>query len=127
LNDNRPLQAASMDCPLRASALARFPLASPARQRCAIEREHTGLATLDAREATATEGATLYIPPNTRVSLKNTGKEPLNLVFIFPRPEMVFAYYRDLTVAEGQPAIPFSTGEFAAVRARQKGHVMFDK
>jgi mannose-6-phosphate isomerase-like protein (cupin superfamily) len=35
----------------------------------------TGLATLGAREATVTEGATLYIPSNTRVSLKNTGKE----------------------------------------------------
>jgi mannose-6-phosphate isomerase-like protein (cupin superfamily) len=39
----------------------------------------TGLATLGARETTVTEGATLYIPPNTRVSLKNTGKEPLSL------------------------------------------------
>jgi hypothetical protein len=48
-------------------------------------------------------------------------------VFIFPRPEMVSAYYRELTVAEGQPAIPFSTEEFAAFRARHKGHVMFDK
>jgi mannose-6-phosphate isomerase-like protein (cupin superfamily) len=87
----------------------------------------TGLATLGTREATVTEGATLYIPPNTRVSLKNTGSESLSLVFIFPRPEMVSAYYRELTVADGQPAVPFSDEEFAAFRARHKGHVMFDK
>lgn len=87
----------------------------------------TGLATLGNREATVIEGATLYIPSNTRVSLKNTGSEPLSLVFIFPRPEMVSAYYRELTVAEGQPATPFSNEEFAAFRARHKAHVMFDE
>ncbi|MCA1650589.1 MAG: cupin domain-containing protein [Acidobacteria bacterium] len=87
----------------------------------------TGLATLGARGATVTEGATLYIPSNTRVSLKNTGREPLSLVFIFPRPEMVSAYYRELTVAEGQRVIPFSNEEFAAFRARHKAHVSFDK
>ena len=85
-----------------------------------------GVATLGSREAPVTEGATLYIPSNTRVTLKNTGSEPLSLVFVFPRPEMVSAYYRELTVAEGQPAVPFSTEEFAAFRARHKGHVIFE-
>lgn len=87
----------------------------------------TGLATLGGREATVTEGATLYIPPKTRVSLKNTGQEPLSIVFIFPRPEMVSAYYRELTVAEGQRVIPFSNEEFAAFRSRHKGHAVFEK
>jgi oxalate decarboxylase/phosphoglucose isomerase-like protein (cupin superfamily) len=87
----------------------------------------TGLATVGTREATVTEGATLYIPSNTRVSLKNTGAEPLSLVFIFPRPDMVSAYYRELTVPEGQPAVPFSNQEFAAFRGRHRGHVIFDE
>ena len=87
----------------------------------------TGLATLGAREATVREGTTLYIPPNTRVSLTNTGTQPLSIVFIFPRPEIVAAYYRELTVGEGQPAVPFSSEEFAAFRARHKEHVVFDR
>jgi len=33
----------------------------------------TGLASLGSLEAVVTEGATIYIPPNTRVSLENTG------------------------------------------------------
>ena len=86
-----------------------------------------GFATVGVRAAAVTEGATLYIPSNTRVSVTNTGTEPLSLVFIFPRPEIVSAYYRELTVAEGQTAVPFSNEEFAAFRARHKGHVMFDK
>ena len=86
-----------------------------------------GLATLGTRQMAVTEGATIYVPPNTRVSLKNTGTEKLSIVFIFPRPATVSAYYRELTVAEGQPAVPFSVAEFAAFRARHRGHVMFDE
>src|SRR2546422_9881157 len=37
----------------------------------------SGVAMLGSREATVTAGATLYIPPGTRGSLKNTGPEPL--------------------------------------------------
>jgi mannose-6-phosphate isomerase-like protein (cupin superfamily) len=51
----------------------------------------TGLATLGSQQATVSEGATIYIPSNTRVSLKNTGIEPLSIVFIFPRPQTVSA------------------------------------
>jgi mannose-6-phosphate isomerase-like protein (cupin superfamily) len=87
----------------------------------------SGVATVGTREATVTEGATIYIPPNTRVSLRNTGTAPLSIIFIFPRPEMVSAYYRELSVPQGQPALPFSPEEFAAFRARHKGHVMFDR
>jgi mannose-6-phosphate isomerase-like protein (cupin superfamily) len=87
----------------------------------------SGLATLGSRQATVTEGATIYVPSNTRVSLRNTGSEPLSIIFIFPRPEMVSAYYRELSVAEGQPAVAFSAEEFAAFRARHRGHVVFDE
>ena len=70
-------------------------------------------------------------PDRSRVarygSLKNTGTEPLGIIFIFPRPEIVSAYYRELSVAEGQPVESFSNEEFAAFRARHKGHVMFDQ
>jgi quercetin dioxygenase-like cupin family protein len=85
-----------------------------------------GIATLGARQAAVSEGATIYIPPNTRVGLRNTGTEKLSLVFIFPRPATVSSYYRELTVAQGQPMVPFSASEFTAFRARHREHVVFD-
>jgi quercetin dioxygenase-like cupin family protein len=86
-----------------------------------------GLATLGSQQRVVTAGATIYIPPKTRVSLKNTGTQTLSVFFIFPRPEMVSDYYREMTVAEGERAVPFSAGEFAAFRARHRGHIIFDE
>jgi quercetin dioxygenase-like cupin family protein len=86
----------------------------------------SGLASLGSREAVVTAGATIYIPPNTRVSLKNTGTEPLTIVFLFPQPE-VANYLRDASVAEGERAVPFSSEEFAALRARHRGHITFEE
>ena len=60
--------------------------------------EGKGLARLSSQERVITAGALIYIPPNTRVSLKNTGSRTLSLFFIFPKPEMVSGYYRELTV-----------------------------
>ena len=86
-----------------------------------------GRATLGSRQAVVvTEGTTIYIPSNMRVRLENTASEPLSIVFFFPRPEIVSEYYRELSVAEGEPLLPFSTEEFAAFRARHRAHVMFD-
>lgn len=86
-----------------------------------------GLATLGSQQRVVTAGATIYIPPKIRVSLKNTGKQPLSIFFIFPRPEMVSDYYREMTVAAGERAVPFSLEEFAAFRARHRGHIIFDE
>jgi mannose-6-phosphate isomerase-like protein (cupin superfamily) len=85
-----------------------------------------GLATLGSQQRVVTAGATIYIPPKTRVSLKNTGTQTLSVFFIFPRPEMVADYYREMTVVEGERAVPFSAEEFAAFRARHRGHIIFD-
>jgi quercetin dioxygenase-like cupin family protein len=85
----------------------------------------TGLATLDDREAVVTAGTTIYMPPNTRVSLQNTGTEPLSLVFLFPDPDMG-DYFRGQSVPEGQDAIPFSGEEFTAFRARHRDHIIFE-
>jgi quercetin dioxygenase-like cupin family protein len=86
----------------------------------------SGLASLGSRETTVTEGATIYIPPNTRVSLKNTGTEPLSIVFLFPQPAMA-DYFREASVPEGERAVPFSAGEFAAFRARHRAHIIFEE
>jgi mannose-6-phosphate isomerase-like protein (cupin superfamily) len=73
----------------------------------------TGLASLGSREAVVTEGATIYIPPNTRVSLKNTGTEPLSVAFFFPEPGMV-DFFRDIS-------------EFSALCARHRAHIIFEE
>ncbi len=85
-----------------------------------------GVATLGEREAEVTDGTTIYIPSDTRVGLRNTGKEPLQLLFIFPKPEVVAAYYDELTVKEGLPLRAFTPEEFAAFRSRHKGHIAFE-
>ena len=83
-------------------------------------------ARLGSQEREVTAGATLYIPANTRVSVKNTGDEPLSIFFLFPRPDKVSAYYRELTVAEGEQGTPFSAEDLATFRARHRGHIMFE-
>ena len=85
----------------------------------------SGVATLGSREAGVSEGATIYIPPNTRVSLRNTGTTALTIVFLFPESE-VGEYYRDASVAEGEQPVPFTAEEFAAMRARHREHITFE-
>ena len=89
--------------------------------------EGEGFARLGSQERSVTAGTTIYIPPKTRVSVKNTGRRNLKVFFVFPRPEMVANYYRGMTVAEGERAAPFSAEEFAAFRARHQDHIMFDE
>ena len=85
-----------------------------------------GLASLGSREATVSEGATIYIPPNTRVNLKNTGTQPLIVLFFFASPSMG-GFFRDISVPEGQKAVPFSAEEFAATRARHRAEIIFEE
>lgn len=89
--------------------------------------EGKGLAMLGSQQRVVTAGATIYIPPKTRVSVKNAGRQPLRIFFIFPRPEMVSDYYREMTVGKGERPVPFSPEEFAAFRARHRGHIIFDE
>lgn len=86
----------------------------------------SGLATLGERQVEVREGATIYIPPNTRVSLKNTGTSPLTVLFFFPDPAMA-DYFRDGSVREGEAAKPFTEEEFAAFRARHSKHIVFEE
>ena len=86
-----------------------------------------GLATLGSEQRVVAAGSTIYIPPNTRVTLKNTGSDPLSVFYVFPRPAMVSDYYREMTVREGERVVPFSPEEFAAFRTRHRGHILFSE
>src|SRR3954452_21834308 len=60
----------------------------------------TGLASLAGRQATVTTGATIYMPRNTVVGLRNTGNVPLEIVAIFSQPGYE-EYLREISVPEG--------------------------
>jgi mannose-6-phosphate isomerase-like protein (cupin superfamily) len=84
-----------------------------------------GHASVGGTEADVSAGTTIYVPRDTRVSLQNTGAEPLTILFIFPNPDMA-EYFRDFSVLEGKPAVPFTTEEFTSLRARYRSHVILE-
>ena len=85
----------------------------------------TGRASVGAKEGSVSAGATIYIPRDTRVTLRNTGTEPLTILFIFPNPD-IGKYFRDFSVPEGERAAPFTAEEFTLLRARYRSHVIFE-
>ena len=85
----------------------------------------TGAAELGDRTASVGPGATIYIPQATRVTLRNTGSEPLAVAYLFSQPgyESIFAIHQ---VREGQVARVLSGPELAKIRERHKAHIVFD-
>lgn len=77
----------------------------------------TGVVTLGNREATVTSGATIYMPRNTVVGLRNTGPEPLKTLGIFSRPGYE-EYLREISVPEGASVVPLTLEELSTIRAR---------
>lgn len=86
----------------------------------------TGLASLAGRQATVTTGATIYMPRNTVVGLRNTGTEPLRIVAIFSPPGYE-EYLREISVPEGQTPAPLSVEELSAIRARHAHSAIYEK
>lgn len=84
-----------------------------------------GVAMLNDRRADVAAGATIYIPHGTRVTLRNTGTEPIAIAFVFADPTMS-NYFRDGTALEGQPAPPMTAADVAARRARHREHIVIE-
>jgi hypothetical protein len=61
------------------------------------------------------------------VALRNTGTEPLNLVFIFPEPDGMAGQMRGGSVPQGEKPVPFTPEELAARNARASAHIVFDE
>jgi quercetin dioxygenase-like cupin family protein len=87
-------------------------------------RDGTGRAVLAGREVAVTAGATIYMPRNTSVRLRNTGTQPLRLIAIFSQPGYE-EYMRDISVPEGAVAAPLTVEELTAIRARHRAHVVY--
>ena len=86
----------------------------------------TGLALLAGKQSTVTTGATIYMPRNTVVGLRNTGTEPLKIVAIFSQPGYE-DYLREISVPEGQTPAPLSLQELTAIRARHLDSAVYEK
>jgi mannose-6-phosphate isomerase-like protein (cupin superfamily) len=87
----------------------------------------SGLVRLGARQATVHAGATVYIPRDVSIGLRNTGDEPLSVVFIFPEPDGMSGTMRSGSVGEGEQPVPFTPEELAARNERAKEHIVFDE
>lgn len=85
-----------------------------------------GYATVGEHADTVRTGATIYMPRNTSVRLRNTGPGALRIVAIFSQPGYE-AYMRDISVPEGSPAPPLTTEELTAIRTRHRAHVVYEQ
>jgi quercetin dioxygenase-like cupin family protein len=85
----------------------------------------SGVAELGDRQAAFGPGATIYIPKNVRISLRNTGTEPISIAFFFSKPGFE-ELLRENSVAEGEPMTPLTEAERAANRERHKWHTVYE-
>lgn len=86
----------------------------------------TGLATLAGQQTMVTTGATIYMPRNTVVGLRNTGTEPLAIVAIFSQPGYE-DYLREISTPAGQTPTPLTIEELSAIRARHLDAAVYEK
>lgn len=70
-------------------------------------------------------GATIYIPKDVRVTLRNTGTEPLSIAFFFSKPGFE-EFLRDMSVPEGQPVAPLTPEDIGAIMTRHQWHTAFE-
>jgi mannose-6-phosphate isomerase-like protein (cupin superfamily) len=86
----------------------------------------TGVAELGDKSSAVAAGSTIYIPRLTRITLRNTGKEPLVIVALFDQPGFE-DLLRETSVPEGQPVVPLTSAELSAIRARHQSHVIYER
>jgi quercetin dioxygenase-like cupin family protein len=84
----------------------------------------TGVATLGQRESRVSAGATIYIPRNVQISVRNAGTESLGVAFIFSKPGFE-ELMRENSVLEGQPVTPMSAEERNEIRKRHSWHTIY--
>ena len=84
----------------------------------------TGVARLGERETPVSSGSTVYIPRNVQISVRNTGREPLGVAFVFSKPGFE-ELMRDNSVPEGQPVPPMSAEERERIRKRHSWHTTY--
>lgn len=86
----------------------------------------SGVASLAERESPVSAGATIYIPRNVTISLRNTGATPLGIAFIFSKPGFE-ELLRESSVLEGQQVTPMSAEELVRTRDRHRSHTVYQQ
>jgi mannose-6-phosphate isomerase-like protein (cupin superfamily) len=82
------------------------------------------VATLNGRATPVRTGGTVFIPSGVWITFKNTGQQPLSLVFIFSKPGFE-QYLREGSVRQGEKVIPFSPEELTALRRKNEWHTVY--
>jgi quercetin dioxygenase-like cupin family protein len=86
----------------------------------------SGVAKLGERESPVSSGATIYIPRNVQITVRNTGTEPLGVAFVFSKPGFE-ELMRENSVLEGQPVTPMSAEEREEIRKRHSWHTVYPR
>lgn len=86
----------------------------------------SGVVDLGDRQRPVSAGATIYIPKDVRVTLRNTGTEPLSIAFIFSKPGFDM-FLREMSAPEGQPFEPLSEADLRAIRKRHEWHTVYER
>ena len=86
----------------------------------------TGLASLAGRQANVAAGATIYMPRNAVVGLRNTGTEPLSIVAIFSRPGYE-EYLREISVPDGETPKPLTIEELSTIRSHHLDTAVYEQ
>jgi quercetin dioxygenase-like cupin family protein len=85
----------------------------------------SGVAELGDRVESFGPGATIYIPKNVRIALRNTGSEPISIAFFFSKPGFE-ELMRENSVLEGEPMVPLTQAERTANQERHKWHTQYE-
>ena len=86
----------------------------------------TGLASLAGRQAIVAPGATIYMPRNAVVGLRNTGTEPLRIVAIFSQPGYE-EYLREISVPEGETPKSLTIEELSTIRSHHLDTAVYEQ
>jgi len=89
---------------------------------------HAGSGTVEvgSKSGQVSPGGTVYIPANTRITLRNTGPGTLSIVAMFARQGFE-GYLRESSVLRGEPVVPLSPAELAEIKARNEHHTIYER
>ncbi|MDQ6718370.1 MAG: cupin domain-containing protein [Gemmatimonadota bacterium] len=89
---------------------------------------HSGSGTVQVGDKTGTvsAGATVYIPANTRITLRNTGSVPLAVVALFARQGFE-DYLRETSALKGEAFVPLTPAELAVMKRHAEHHTVYEQ
>jgi mannose-6-phosphate isomerase-like protein (cupin superfamily) len=89
---------------------------------------HSGTGTVEVGNKTGivSAGATVFIPVNTRITLRNTGSTPLSIVALFARQGFE-DYLRETSSLKGEALVPLTPAELAVMRKHAEHHTVYEQ